>query len=282
MTKRLITSVFILGLIVPVCNGAMETEFRKKPRLIREGFVLEGVDGKLTGPDSNDSWFFEFDSELSDEFNVKIETGKAVQLLPSAVLEKLTVTATGRTGSSYRLWGKMTRYHDKNFIFPVYFLPLSKAIISQKAKASQTAKPKKTPQKTKKPTLNDPNDAVAIPQELVKKLSKRQIIRDEQLQQMGKGLELKQDSILAERTGFITQQDDGGAIFVLDALGRNVPKISFQLLPCMTLEKAQQKQQTRLERSRLRVAGIVTRYKGKNYLLLQRARRIYSHGNFGK
>ncbi len=276
MAKRLITSVLVLALIAPACNAATAAGLKKKPRLIRDGFVLDGLDGTLTGPDSNDSWSFEFDSDITDEFKNKITVGHKVELLPSAVLEKMAATAKNRPGSSYKLWGKITRYRDKNFIFPIYFLPLSKA------KALQSATPKKTPRKTTTPALNDPNDAVAIPQELVKKLSKRQIIRDEQLQQMGKGLELKQDSILADRTGFIDHRSDGKSIFVLDALGRNIPKISFQLLPCLTLQIAQQKQERQLERLRIKAAGIVTRYKGKNYLLLQRARRIYSHGNFGK
>ncbi len=276
MAKRLITSVLVLALIAPICNGAMETEFRKKPRPIRDGFVLDGLDGKLTGPDCNDSWSFEFDSDITDEFKGKIDTGRHIELLPSAVLEKITATAKANSVSSYKLWGKITRYQDKNFIFPVYFLPLSKA------RALQSATPKKTPRKTTGPALNDPNDALAIPQELVKKLSERQIIRDEQLQQMGKGLELKQDSILADRTGFIDHRSDGKSIFVLDGLGRNIQKVSFQLLPCLTLQRAEQKQERKLERLRLKVAGIVTSYKGKNYLLLQRARRIYNHGNFGK
>ena len=33
---------------------------------------------------------------------------------------------------------------------------------------------------------------------------------------------------------------------------------------------------------RFNVAGILTRYKGQQYLLLQKATRIYSYGNFGE
>jgi len=94
--------------------------------------------------------------------------------------------------------------------------------------------------------------------------------------------ELKRDSILADRTAFLSKKDDGQLVFVLDALGRNVRPVSLWLLPCEVLELAEYRQSAEPEPVRFKIAGIVTKYKGENYLLLQKATRIYSHQNFDR
>lgn len=71
-------------------------------------------------------------------------------------------------------------------------------------------------------------------------------------------------------------------MFVLDALGRNVRPVSLRLLPCEALELAELAQSVIPEPVRFKIAGIVTKYKGEKYLLLQKATRIYSHGNFAR
>ncbi len=239
---------------------------------LREGFVLAGVDGKLTGADSNGRWLFEFDSDVIGDKG-RVRAGASLELLPSAGLEKMTADMKKRSDASYRLWGKVTKYENTNFIFPIYFLPLSK--IEQ----PQQSTPQKPRPKKRQLTVNEPNDTLAIPQDIVAKLRKRKIIRTKQLE---KGLELKIDSILADRTALLVEQPDGELVFVLDALGRNVGQISFRLLPCETLQQTRQEQSAELEPLRFKVAGIVTQYRGDYYLLLQRARRVYSHQNFGR
>ena len=288
--------------------------------LLRDGFVLTGVDGKLTSTDSNDirfqdsnegchRWFFEFDSDISDDKAV-VKAGTSLELLPSSTLEKMTADVEERAavspvrskspkttavpsvqtsnGASYKLWGRVTKYKGRNFIFPIYFLPLSET----------KRPPQSTLQESREktgPTLNDPNDALTIPKEILEKLKTRKILRPEQLK---KGLELKQDSILADRTGFISlcvmrdayrvkgkRQEEKGRMqyeFVFDALGRKVQQISLRLLPCQALESAEQRQSAEADRLRFKIAGILTKYKGKHYLLLERTTRVYSHGNFGK
>jgi len=142
--------------------------------------------------------------------------------------------------------------------------------------------------------INEPNDELAMPEEIIAKLQSRKIIHFEQL---SKGVKLEEDSILADRTGFIslcggrdayyvqgkTQQvisKSRYGLFASDALGRNVGTIQIQLLPCEILERAQWQQAVEAEQVRFKVAGIVTMYKGQYYLLLQRAARVYNHGNF--
>ena len=253
---------------------------------LRDGFVLGGVDGKLIGGDSNDvfqgiseagftvpeRWFFEFDSDVSDEISI-VKAGTAIELLPSSALERLTSEVEKNSEASSRLWGRVTEYNGRNFIFGFYFLPLSEV------KPPELQEAQEQRQTGRRPAINEPNDALAVPQEIIEKLTSRRIIRTEQLR---KGLELKQDSILADRTGLLVRQGDGQFVFVLDALGRGIQQISFRLLPCETLERAWRVRSAEAEQVRFKIAGIVTRYKGNHYLLLQRAIRVYSYENFGE
>lgn len=245
--------------------------------LLRDGFVLAGVNGKLvpasneqglTGGDGNE-WLFEFDSEVSDGTG-RIKAGEKIELLPSAALEKIIADAGKEAAGSYRLWGKVTKYRDKNFIFPVYFLAVGETM------QARSEQPQKRQQSEMRLTINEPNDVLTLPDEIIARLQTRKIIQPQRLQ---KGLELKTDCILADRTGFIRETGDETE-FVFDGLGRNVPGVSVKLSACEVLERAERRQLAEPEPVRFKVAGIVTRYKGENYLLLQRAIRVYSHGNF--
>lgn len=262
MTKNLV----ILVLTVFLSVEAIEVRAARK-RLLRDGFVLAGADGKLTYNDGNDNWFFEFDSGVGDDAGL-VKAGASLELLPSATLEKMVTDANDRAGTSYRLWGKVTRYESENFIFCFYFLPLSKA---------KPVEPSTSKQPETRVIVNEPNDALKIPAEVAARLKAGKAVPTAPVR---KGLELKRDSILADRTGFIVTQADGQLVFSLDALGRNVPQTSLGLLPCQALERAQVKQSTQPDPMRFKVAGIVTKYKGNHYLLLQRARQVYSHENF--
>ena len=285
--------------------------------LLRDGFVLRGIDGTLTpavllrkseaagdspalirgpqagrGPKLNrygSGWFFELGSDVSD-YRVRAGAGTRLELLPSATLEKMTAGVNER---SVRLWGRVTRYKGQNFIFPMYFLPLSKAAKPQ----SQTPKAPQKPQQQedrRQPAINEPNDILEIPQEIIEKLKTRKADRLKMLPETteakkrqegpepAKRPEIKQDSILADRTAFLVEQDDGRLVFVLDALGRNVQQVSLRLLPCEALELTEQRQSAAPEPVRFKIAGIRTAYKGKGYLLLQKATRVYSHQNFDR
>jgi len=289
--------ITISSLALFISAVAIASGFRSsKPRqmLLRDGFVLTGVDGRLVIHDSNkvirdtalDRWFFEFNSDLSDGRGL-IKAGARLEMLPSSVLERMIADANNGSVTSYRLGGRVTQYRDKNFIFPTYFLPLAKT----KEQPSSTSQ--KSPQQENRPKINEPNDVLTIPKELIDKLPDRKKRIDHRTREKN-GTELadkrkpgqKQDSILADRCGFIREsgrqaQDTWRKVsFVLDAIGRTEAKTSLRLLPCQALELAQRKQSAAPEALRFKAAGIVTKFKGKDYLLLQRATRLYSHGNF--
>jgi hypothetical protein len=237
------------------------------PQTLREGMSLTGIDGKLT--EQQDKWFFELESDLTDG-TAFVRAGQKLQLLPSATLEKMTADAEKRATEGYRIWGTVTQYQHANFIFPLYFLPLSKVIDANEHTEQQGWRQPEI-------KINEPNDKLPLPQEIIDLLKPARLARTEEPQ---KGVELKQDVILADRTATLACDSDGTFRFVLDAPGRNVPTVSFKLLPCQVLQQAQAIQSVQTEPVRFKIAAILTRYKDENYLLLQRATRLYSHGNF--
>jgi len=279
MIKGFGTSSLLIPLLVGVMAAVSAGQRSRQP--LRDGLTIAGVDGQLNAADSNaaERWFFELDSDLSDDKAV-IKAGETVELLPSATLEKMTADVKGRRSRGYRIWGRVTEYRGKNFIFPVYFLPLSKAEAADAEGPQDSNLPERSQKQASEQAasvINEANDSLEIPEEILSRLSPKRIVSTEQLK---KGLQLKADSILAGRTGLIVEQSDGKVAFVLDALGRNLPKISLPLLACKALEHAQRKQSAEPEPLRFKVSGIVTRYKEQSYLLLQQATRVHSHQNF--
>jgi len=90
------------------------------------------------------------------------------------------------------------------------------------------------------------------------------------------------NSMLTDRMATLLKQDDGPLVFALDAFGLSVQQTSLRLLPCEILERTEGEQIAKLNPPRFKIAGIKTKYKGAQYLLLQKATRIYGHGNFGR
>jgi len=270
--------------------------------LLNDGFVLTGVDGKMRSPDGNDVWFFVLASDINDG-KARGGANTSLQLLPSSTLEKMTADMKQRSGEDYRIWARITKYKGRNFLFPIYFLPLSKVKDSGLPALTDVTSPDVSQpiQVKPRPTVNDANDNLAIPKEIINRLGTRPIVQRQQPQEPNSQSEklhgIKQDYILADRTGFISaplpspiRLTYGGLTlphseFVLDGLGLSVQQTTFRLLPCQLLEQVERESATaglRSDQIRLKIAGIVTQYKGNKYLLLQRATRVYSHGNFGR
>jgi hypothetical protein len=311
-TSILFILVFFIG-IVPTASGFGAEIIRETP-LLRDGFIMMGVDGNLIRQpgglsDNNDVWFFELASDVND-YRTVIKAGTRLELLPSSALEKMTADKKMRTTVAYRLWNsRVTKYKGRNFIFPGFFMPLSKAGKTEQKPSQETQRKQQKPaeiqsgQERELPlALNEPNDVLAMPQEIIEKLragrekpaiSTKPIVDSneisvddsqpakEKLPDARRYIQ-SSDSIFVDRTAFLVEQDKGRFAFVPDALGRNVQKLSLHLLPCATLELTELKQAAEPDTVRFKIAGIMTKYKGKNYLLLEKATRAYSHGNFGR
>ena len=302
MGKRLVLLilVFFMGVVPEASGFGAETA---RQTLLRDGCVLRGVNGKLTRQDEpalirrepkldwcESGWFFELDMDLSD-YRGRVSAGTKLELLPSSTLEKMIADANERSTTGYRLSGWVTKYKGRNFIYPNYFSKPQSQPQPQESKPTERPSTKESKQQL---DVTEPNDALAIPQEIIEKLKSSRVMRSERLGRIadakeGAGVsvsaekaELKRDSILADRTAFLTRQDGGRLTFILDALGRNVRPVSLRLLPCEVLELAEYRQSAEPEPVRFKMAGIMTKYKGENYLLLQKAIRVYSHQNFDR
>ena len=316
MSKKLVLLILVFFIsVIPATLGCGAENARQT--LLRDGFILRGVDGKLipaalpgkseavndggapVQPDPNldwcgSGWFFEFDSDVND-YRDRASAGTKLEMLPSSALEKMIADVNERSAAAYRLWGWVTKYKDRNFIFPSHFLSLGKIDRPQSQTAQKPEEKERRPsakESKRQPAVSEPNDILAIPREIMEKLKDGRIVSPERLRRTPKAkkglgdsaakMELVQDSILADRTAFLVKQDDGRLVFVLDAFGRNVRPVSLRLLPCEVLELAEQRQSAVPEPVRFKIAGIITKYKGENYLLPQKATRVYSHQNFDR
>jgi len=314
MDKRLTIVAFLVHVVLMASVFGAETSRRL---LLRDGFGLAAVDGELVLQDSNTApelWFFRLACDVNDGRG-RVAGGTTLELLRSSTLEKMTIDAGRRAGKNYRLWGRVTKYKGRNFIFPAYFLPLAKTSKPEVAplqepeggtKEGQPVVPpnsvpaKGTEEKSNSgdsgkvgrgPAFYDSNDALPIPKEMIERLKSKPVRPTKRTDSgaekvlMVKPAEhaaIRRDPVLADRTGFLRVPEEGLPLFALDALGRNIQLRSLQLLPCQTLERGEQKQRGEPDPLRLKIAGIVSQYKGKDYLLLERAVRVYSHENFDK
>ncbi len=290
MVRRFAVAVlfvtFFTGLCVPFAAfGAGST----RKHILRDGFALTGIVGKLTAPggSSGDIWLFELAADLSDDRN-RIAAGGTVELLPSSALEKMIADANEHSEKTFRLWGEITEYKGRNFIFPLFSLPVS--IINE---------PKPTQNKQKpRIAINEPNDVLAVPQEIVDRLGKKRAVRTVRLRGTPNTMNAhskdpnnqrqKQDFILSNRTAFLVEQSDSSipkiynSRFVLDAVGRGLANEALEALPCKALERAEKKQLLEPDPMRFKISGVVTEYKGRHYLLCQKAVWVHSHENFGR
>ncbi len=265
MRRLFITTVLVFSMCGVVCFASARQE--RKAQLLRDGFVFGGADGKLR--ESDGVWHFVIESDISDGKGV-VRAPMGLELLDSACLEEMLADSQGRVDARCRLWGRVTEYDGRNFIFPVYFLPLSK-------KNEASAAGRKQPGGQRETAISAPNDILNIPADIVARLQSNEFVRP---RRPGRREVIEQDSVVTGRTGFIVLKGDGGVVFEPDALGWAVQQVSFRLLPCQVLERAERLAANNAEPVRFRIAGIVSKYKGRDCLLLQKAVRVYSYGNF--
>ncbi len=321
--------ILILGLLAS--GGAAGPAIEKAPErpLLRDGFILRDVAGALIRqsaepPDSNEVWLFELNSDVNDYGPARgtgfqpvestttepapngpvLKAGTRLQLLPSSALERMVADipkisnfkseisdSPPLAGPAYLLSGRVTKYKGRNFIFPEYFLPL------QPEKSKVEIPDSNAPASRWVMALDEPNDVLAMPPDIIKKLSARreketsgaqapvaEPTRPVEDANAAKAVPYAQspDSMLADRTAFLVRRPQGGLVCSPDALGRNIQHVALRLLPCEALEAAEREQSAQPEPIRFKIGGIVTTYKGDSYFLLQKAIRTYSHGNFGR
>jgi hypothetical protein len=276
-------SILILILMIAattICaSGA--TAKTNGDKLLPDDYVFAGVDGKLVQA-GVDKWAFEFES-AANIGEAEIKAGQTLEMLDSATLEKMIADTKERSEAEFRLWAKATKFEGKNYLFPVYYLSLRK--IDRPAEEKGTGEPNKSSQALRQSSgqvINAPNDVVNIPPEIVALLKQSEVLATTEAQATrAEELQLKQDTIFANKAGRIDVKN-GTYVFEADALGRGVEKFAIKLLPCQKLDDAMTQVRSESNPVRFNIAGILTKYKGEQYLLLQKATRMYSYGNFGR
>jgi len=249
-----------------------------KIRLIADGFGLDGIDGKINLSDNG--CFFEPESDLEVRSGAGF-SGLRLQILPSIQLEKIEADIQKRKSANYKIWGRVTQFGGKNYVYVRYFLPLSK--IRQPVQPEE----QKTQEKQSQVRVNEPNDELAMPKKILERLTKKRPMRTKSPITTQKTVipahqTVKTDSVFAGRIGFVTKGENDKFDFISEALGRGLGRDKIEILPCEQLERILQIQQTEIEPVRFKVAGIMTNYKEKKFLLLHRAARVYDYGNFGR
>jgi hypothetical protein len=279
ITKFILTILIAAAITISAAakNGGekspREVKLPHSDKLLPDDYVFAGVDGKLiqTAPDK---WTFEFES-AANIGGVEIKAGQTLEMLHSATLEKMAADAKEQTEPMFRLWAKVTKFEGKNYLFAVYYLSLHKIDRPAGEKGQNEVN-------TVTQTVNAPNDVVNIPAEIVALLRQSEVLPTTEAQATrAEELQLKQDTIFANRAGRVSVRN-GDYVFEADALGRGVGKFTIKLLPCQKLEDAITQVRSESNPVRFNVAGILTKYKGEQYLLLQKATRMYSYGNFGR
>jgi hypothetical protein len=256
--------IMIMTITAMLTDSALAAE-----ELLRDDYVISGVDGVFV-EGQNGQWQFEFESDLSDG-TVTLKAGQPIILLKSATLEKMIEDTKQRVEARYRLWGKVTKFEGKNYVFPSYFVGLRK--LDRPAESPHIQTEKKAQQ-----SINAPNDVVKIPAEIVSQLATSEVLP---AVEAPLAMPLKQDTIFANRVGRI-YEEEGKYFFKPGGLGLSVEKDEIELLPCQALDEAMRQVKDAINPVRFNVAGIMTKYKDQQLLLLQKATRAYSYGNFGR
>ncbi|MDI6448882.1 hypothetical protein [Anaerobaca lacustris] len=272
-TRRTKFATMVLCVVLPIAALADEAPPSTGP-VIPDGTVIQAVDGSLVRSDSNDLWLFQFARDV-DGVGGALPAGSSLEVLPSSILDSMVADANDRLLPRYRLSAVVTQYRGANYLFPTYYLPLSKL---KGADESET---------TEEPldnieTVSD--GALEIPDEVLERMRTRRQARGPQRREADETPtetgHRARTHVLVDRVGFI-EFNEGYPTFVPDGLGRNVSQTRYELLPCNMLEQAERRLAAFPQPIRFNVAGLVTEHQGRKYLLLQRAIRVYHYGNFG-
>lgn len=98
-----------------------------------------------------------------------------------------------------------------------------------------------------------------------------QPIRPRNAPDLASGAVLREGTYLLDRTGRLTRTPDGQSwLFAFESDGRSLQEPPIQLLPNLKLMAIEDAARAAGRDLRYRVTGMVTEYRGKNYLLLEK------------
>jgi len=301
----------IFGLLLLLAGAGLGAQpAARKP--LPETAVLDRVDGRLFRADANTpaptefcpsggTWLFELTREVKTR-DYALPAGTRFVLLPSATLGQLLADVNDRAAPRYRLSARVTQYRGRNYLLPVYYLPLSKFRDQTPApdERQPAAGDRASPESAGGPPLPDEPE-LKIPSEVLEQLQNQPPLRGPRrdTRTRPEPVPATPDRVLVNCVGRIEScrcavagaplpagSDQRAAVgpwvFVPYALGWNLSDLQYELLPSRALEEALQVRRQALDPIRFNVAGLVTEFRGRKYLLLQRAIVAYNYGNFGR
>ena len=259
--------IVLLSAIVSLCALASAA----KP-IIEEGFFLDGVEGVVRKVEKVDVWEFIPESNI-----IALEeiwpAQNPLSLLPCSVLEQVTGLAGEDNEIHVRLWGLFTKYEQNNYLYSIYFLPIQEDADLKPAKPdAQETQPDSKAQEETPVVEEDP----VIPADILKQIKTNKAPDLKKFQQVAV---VTGDVNLIGRAGYLKQKDKV-KYFQPNAFGLKVDQHQYLLLPSQAVEEAEKEMQKTPGRQRYNISGLVTSYKGRNYILLRRAVRTYNNGNF--
>jgi hypothetical protein len=258
--------MLLLGLYGPDAQAKQ----KDKSALLSEGVLLTAAQGNLVKHVSERTWSFRVKGAFSVG-QIRLKAGTRFAMLPSAVFEAMLADQEEHANATYLLWARVTRYEGRNYLFPLSFMLLNEAEPPPTKSNAADA----TENEDQAPVETMPEDEL-IPESITKLRQGPSIVRPRTEKTHAKVVPNK---IALDRTGYLKQQDQAW-VFVHAGLGQNRQTQQVRLLPCALLESMEQQQALSPEILYFRVAGMRTLFKGQTYLLLRRATRAYSHGNF--
>jgi hypothetical protein len=233
--------------------------------LLRDGLYAKSVQARVVAMSENGPWFLEIHSEIKDQ-NIVAPKGTHIELLPCRMLGILLADAKVQPDTDLRIWAKIAQYRGKNYVLLMNYFCLSPSV---------------TPQSDKPvPEANSPAkvDRLQIPEAVKKRMAEQPVVHAASLPKVATVLTNK---ILINRFGHV-KTNEKKKVFVFDGLGYSVGDSPVQVLPCQALERIERLQNMGVGPYRFSIAGMTTVFRGQTYIYLQRALRVFNHGNFGQ
>lgn len=288
----------------------------EKKCLLPEGYRIADLSAKLVNSPQDNRWFLVFDSSLGQEESPKQEEKEQfrqpIEILPGQKLTEMKEVCRNSTDLTitFRVWGEITAYRKRNFILPTHVYQKTMFGDIQKEETNRN-RPANTLEARLSPTP-DPQDSseseTTIPAEAPIPADLRAA-----LQAIPRTHSLSAPTEKEPEQPAESPKEEGFAIggyspaiwrdgyMVVDRVGRIVfdPELQCWLFafetdansmaeppviihPSRLLEVMENVVERSGRSSLFRVTGQVTKYQGKNYLLLRKMLLVYDMGNLGK
>jgi hypothetical protein len=244
-------------------------------QLVRQGSFIVSRRGRVVRGDAGEV-IFVFDADAQ---------GKAeapMVLLPISHLQNLERIADKADASTrFNISGQVTSYHQRNYL--LMDRPAEIVRVAPVATPSEPAMPAAKPSDEPKPAPSDASDPDAMMKSMEKSAASRDTARpivapaapapaptaasDTPAPAMGSGKAQREGTFIASRRGRLIRQPTGEWNLTFDADASGKSDAPMPLLPCLNLMAMEKLAERGGESATMSVSGVVTFYKGKNYLL---------------